>query len=87
MILSVRVNHLLVFSKLAVALHGLISGRFSQFSSAFNSDQLMAHVCLELTLYYSTVPKLILVIRNLILSVLLNSIFKNLNTFELSLDC
>ena len=31
--------------------------------------------------------KLILGIRNLILSVLVNSIFKNLNTFELSLDC
>ena len=52
MILSVRVNHLLVFSKPAVALHGLISGRFSQFSSSFNSDQLVALVCPELPLYF-----------------------------------
>jgi hypothetical protein len=33
-----RVNHLLVFSKLAVGLYGLISGPFSQFRSGSRLD-------------------------------------------------
>ena len=52
MILPVRVNHLLVFSKPAVGLNGLISGRFSHFSSSFNSDQLVGLVSPELPLYF-----------------------------------